>query len=124
MAASLGRASQRIDRESALDLLERGADARVVIVGETSVVEVPQAPQAVAYRKRHIAEVGRLARDAELELRRPVAVTADEHWPLHAVIEHARWVRVGADVFGTAPWTAVEGHRARFSTLSHEIAGR
>src|SRR6185295_203017 len=107
MAASLGRASHHIDRESTLDLLERGANARVVIVGKASVVEVPQAPQAVAYRKRHIAEVGRLARDAELELRRPVAVTADEHWPLHAVIEHAGWVRVGADVLGAAARTAV-----------------
>ena len=66
--------------------------------------------KAVARGERHIPEIRGLARDAELELSRAIAIAADEEWALDAVIEDARGMRVRADVLRTAAWTTEDAH--------------
>src|SRR5206468_2089639 len=112
-SASLGRASEHIDREATLDLVESGADALVIVLGDARSVEIAEQAQAVADRERHVPEVRGLARDTELELGSAVAVAADEDWALDAVIEHARGMGVGADIFGAAARTPENTHRSR-----------
>src|SRR5437867_1572784 len=112
-SASLGRASEHIDREATLDLVESGADALVIVRGEARSVELAEQAQAVADRERHVPEVRGLARDTELELGSAVAVAAHEDRALDAVIEHARGMGVGADVLGAAARTSKNAHRLR-----------
>ena len=122
----------RVDGEPALDGLEGLPDApgrrepvgvvhedvRVVELGDARAVEVAEDREAVAELHRDVAEAGRLAGDTELELGGPVAVAADDDGPLHAVVEDARRMRVGADVLGAAARAAEDTHPV---IVSHEM---
>src|SRR2546430_14023742 len=72
--------------------------------------EVAQQRKPVADRKRHVADVRGLARDAELELSRAIAIATDEEGTLDAVVEDTRGMRVRADVLRAAAWATEDAH--------------
>ena len=106
----------RRDGESSLHIQERGADVRacvddvrlilearvVLVLGDACAIEVPQARERLADRERDVNAPRGIARDAEFQLRGAVAVAADEEGAFLSVVEDARGMCVGGDVFGTA----------------------
>ena len=61
----------------------------IVVLGEAGHIEIAQRRQALADREGHVAEIRRLAGDAEFELRRAVAAAAYEDDAFEPVVDHS-----------------------------------